>query len=74
MNPTSYEGNAKKDAVFLSPHKLVGGVSTPGILLLKKRLLKRGASSATPGGGTVFYVTEKDHIYAKYILFTKFNI
>ncbi|GJN13602.1 hypothetical protein PR202_gb00323 [Eleusine coracana subsp. coracana] len=45
------------DAVFLSPHKFVGGPGTPGILLMNKGLYK--LSSQPPslcGGGTVAYV------------------
>ncbi|KAK3136302.1 hypothetical protein QOZ80_5BG0431250 [Eleusine coracana subsp. coracana] len=55
------------DAVFLSPHKFVGGPGTPGILLMNKGLYK--LSSQPPslcGGGTVAYVngfSEKDTIY-----------
>ncbi|GJM87800.1 hypothetical protein PR202_ga03793 [Eleusine coracana subsp. coracana] len=55
------------DAVFLSPHKFVGGPGTPGILLMNKGLYK--LSSQPPslcGGGTVAYVngfSEEDTIY-----------
>jgi selenocysteine lyase/cysteine desulfurase len=60
---------AYKDAVFLSPHKFVGGVGTPGVLAFKKDILQStvafgaGAPPALPGGGTVFFVTEQDHRY-----------
>jgi len=49
-----------KDAVFVSPHKLPGGVGAPG-LLLAKRALFRNAVPTEPGGGTVFFVTDQDH-------------
>jgi selenocysteine lyase/cysteine desulfurase len=39
-------------------------VGTPGILIAKKSLFQ-GRPSSTPGGGTVFFVTEKDHRYVK---------
>lgn len=59
MNPTG-EGVdaalARKDAVFLSPHKFVGGPGTPG-LLIAKRALFDNAVPAVPGGGTVSYVS-----------------
>ncbi|MFT4749388.1 MAG: selenocysteine lyase/cysteine desulfurase [Pseudohongiellaceae bacterium] len=58
MNPEDASGT--KDAVFLSPHKLVGGPGTPGILIVKKQLLKNKVP-AMPGGGTVLYVTPEDH-------------
>ena len=60
---------AYKDAVFISPHKFVGGVGTPGVLAFKKEILDNsvafgsGAPPALPGGGTVFFVTEHDHRY-----------
>jgi selenocysteine lyase/cysteine desulfurase/tRNA(Ile)-lysidine synthase TilS/MesJ len=54
--------SAHKDAVFFSPHKLAGGVNTPGVLVVKKRLLANKVPTA-PGGGTVFYVTCDGHRY-----------
>lgn len=51
-----------KDAVFFSGHKFVGGPGSPGVLVVKKRLLAN-AVPTVPGGGTVFFVTEKDHRY-----------
>ncbi len=51
-----------KDAVFLSPHKLVGGPGTPGVLIVKKKLMTN-AVPAMPGGGTVLYVTPQDHTF-----------
>jgi len=47
---------ARKDAVFLSPHKFIGGPGTPG-LLIAKRALFDNAVPAVPGGGTVSYVS-----------------
>jgi selenocysteine lyase/cysteine desulfurase len=51
-----------KDAVFLSPHKFVGGPGTPGVLLAKRRLFTNRVP-ARPGGGTVEFVTESGHRY-----------
>jgi len=51
-----------KDAVFISPHKFVGGPGTPGILVIRKRLLENRVP-VVQGGGTVLYVTPEDHIY-----------
>ncbi|CAI0405329.1 unnamed protein product [Linum tenue] len=46
------------DAVFLSPHKFLGGPGTPGILLMNKILYQLGsAPPSTCGGGTVDYDT-----------------
>lgn len=72
MNPTGEGIDASlayKDGVFLSPHKFVGGVCTPGVLAFKRSLLERGvalgagAVPCLPGGGTVFYVSEWGHRY-----------
>lgn len=50
-----------KDAVFLSPHKMLGGVGTPGVLIIKKHLVSQTNSPGRSGGGTVFYVTNTHH-------------
>lgn len=45
------------DAIFLSPHKFVGGPGSPGILLMSKALYQlRSSPPSTCGGGTVSYV------------------
>ena len=51
------------DAAFLSAHKLPGGPACPGVLLLKRRLLSARHPPASPGGGTVFFVTARSHSY-----------
>lgn len=50
-----------KDAVFISPHKMLGGVGTPGILIIKKHLVSQVNAPSRSGGGTVFYVTNTHH-------------
>ena len=50
-----------KDAVFISPHKCLGGVGTPGILIVKKHLVSQSNAPSRSGGGTVFYVTHDHH-------------
>ncbi|SEA35242.1 aminotransferase class V-fold PLP-dependent enzyme [Microbulbifer marinus] len=55
-------GDSSKDAVFISPHKFIGGPGTPGILVVKQSLLNNSVP-AVPGGGTVLYVTPEDHRY-----------
>jgi selenocysteine lyase/cysteine desulfurase len=44
-----------KDAVFLSPHKFPGGPGTPGVLAVRRDLL-RNPVPTVPGGGTISYV------------------
>jgi len=65
MNPVE-NGRADpaiaKDALFISPHKFVGGPGTPGVLVVKRHLLKNRVPSV-PGGGTVSYVGPLGHTY-----------
>lgn len=56
-HPLSY-----KDAVFLSPHKFIGGPGTPGILLVRREHV-RNSVPETVGGGTVAYVNPEEHVY-----------
>jgi selenocysteine lyase/cysteine desulfurase len=60
MNPEA-EG-AWKDAVFLSPHKFVGGPGTPGVLVAKRALFANRVP-AVPGGGTITFVGPTSHSY-----------
>src|SRR5690349_4743974 len=53
---------AYKDAIFLSPHKFVGGPGTPGVLVVRRDLL-RNRVPTVPGGGTVDYVNPYAHHY-----------
>ena len=53
---------AYKDAVFLSPHKFPGGPGTPGVLVAKRHLFANRVP-ATPGGGTITYVTPDHQTY-----------
>jgi len=50
------------DAVFLSPHKFVGGPGTPGILVAKKSLFTNDIPTI-PGGGTVLFTSPTEQIY-----------
>ncbi len=53
---------AYKDAIFLSPHKFIGGPSTPGVLAVRRELLVNRVPDV-PGGGTVVYVNPDEHRY-----------
>jgi selenocysteine lyase/cysteine desulfurase len=53
---------AHKDAIFLSPHKFIGGPGTPGVLVVRRELL-RNRVPTVPGGGTVAYVNPTEHRY-----------
>jgi selenocysteine lyase/cysteine desulfurase len=50
------------DAVFVSPHKLIGGPGTPGVLAVRRELVTNRVPSV-PGGGTVQYVNPLEHVY-----------
>jgi selenocysteine lyase/cysteine desulfurase len=56
-DPLSY-----KDAIFLSPHKFIGGPGTPGVLVARRELLGNRVPDV-PGGGTVVYVNPEEHRY-----------
>jgi selenocysteine lyase/cysteine desulfurase len=65
MNPSPDRPDghlAYKDAVFVSPHKFVGGPGTPGVLVAKRSLF-RNRVPAVPGGGTVRFVSPTRHSY-----------
>lgn len=66
MAPRDADGrpdpSARKDAIFLSPHKFIGGPGTPGVLVVDRRML-RNTVPAVVGGGTVAYVNPSEHVY-----------
>eukprot|EP00962_Isochrysis_galbana_P015278 scaffold4388_cov94-Isochrysis_galbana.AAC.1 len=72
MNPPARHGRAAasiaKDAAFFSMHKLAGGPQAPGVLVFKADAIlgpksQRRTRTIAPGGGTVFYVSESEHVY-----------
>jgi selenocysteine lyase/cysteine desulfurase len=60
--PSTPSADDHKDAVFLSPHKFPGGPQTPGVLVVRRELV-RNAVPTTPGGGTVEFVDKAGHSY-----------
>jgi len=67
MNPRPAAGPSgdpaeRKDAIFLSPHKFIGGPGTPGVLVVSRRLLTNEVPDVV-GGGSVSYVNTEDHRY-----------
>jgi hypothetical protein len=61
MNPDD-DPLAYKDAVVFSPHKMIGGPGTPGVLVARKELFTNRVP-AIPGGGTVMFVNPNEHRY-----------
>ncbi|MEO6713619.1 MAG: aminotransferase class V-fold PLP-dependent enzyme [Mycobacteriales bacterium] len=64
MNPSNaqYRGLDYLDAVFVSPHKFIGGPGTPGVLAARRGLFTNRVP-VVPGGGTVLYVNPSEHRY-----------
>ena len=63
MNPGCAEHPlAYKDAIFLSPHKFIGGPGTPGCWCVRRELLTNRVPDVV-GGGTVAYVNPTEHVY-----------
>ena len=62
MGPQEGVEGSHKDAIFLSPHKFIGGPGTPGVLVAKRHLFRNRVPSE-PGGGTVSYVNADEHRY-----------
>ena len=62
MRPLDGRPLSYKDAVFISPHKFIGGPSTPGVLAARRELFANRVPDV-PGGGTVAYVNDDDHRY-----------
>ncbi|MSQ97896.1 MAG: aminotransferase class V-fold PLP-dependent enzyme [Xanthomonadales bacterium] len=66
MNPPAnqYPGDASLDAIFISPHKFLGGPGSSGILVFNKRLYHEELPPSVSAGGTVDYVgpTSQDFI------------
>ena len=56
------DGGSYYDAVFISPHKLIGGPGTPGLLVARRELFANRVPDV-PGGGTVAYVNPAEHDY-----------
>jgi selenocysteine lyase/cysteine desulfurase len=58
MNPPqgAYPGDASLDAVFISPHKFLGGPGASGVLVFNKRIYHPELPPSVSAGGTVDYV------------------
>ena len=62
--PGKYEGDASLDAVFISPHKFLGGPGASGVLVFNRRIYQKDLPPSVSAGGTVDYVgpTSQDFI------------
>jgi selenocysteine lyase/cysteine desulfurase len=62
MRASAPDRRDHKDAIFLSPHKFLGGPQTPGVLVVRRELVTNPVPTA-PGGGTVAFVDPLGHRY-----------
>lgn len=53
------------DAIYLSPHKFIGGPGSSGILILNTKLYDHNLAPTVAGGGTVDYVSGFDYVFTK---------
>ncbi|MBM3293642.1 MAG: aminotransferase class V-fold PLP-dependent enzyme [Candidatus Aminicenantes bacterium] len=53
--------DASLDAVFISPHKFIGGPGSSGILVFNERVYRADLAPSVSGGGTVAYVGRRGH-------------
>jgi selenocysteine lyase/cysteine desulfurase len=60
--PDVHDPQCYKDAIFLSPHKFIGGPGTPGVLVVRRELLGNRVP-VVPGGGSVLFVDPDTHRY-----------
>lgn len=58
MNPQDhdFDGDPSLDAIFISPHKFLGGPGSSGILVFNSKLYHRELPPCVSAGGTVDYV------------------
>jgi selenocysteine lyase/cysteine desulfurase len=69
MNPRvhGFEGDPSLDAIFVSPHKFLGGPGSSGILVFNEHLYQRELPPSVSAGGTVDYVGPRDQDFIKHI-------
>ena len=61
MNPPADgNGDPSLDAIFVSPHKFLGGPGSSGILVFNKRIYPESLPPTVAAGGTVDYVSQVD--------------
>jgi len=64
MNPEPCDGDDPSiDAVFVSPHKFLGGPGSSGVLVFNERIYHRELPPSVSAGGTVDYVGPTKHDY-----------
>ncbi len=69
MNPPAdaWAGDASLDAIFISPHKFLGGPGSSGVLVFNERLYHRDLPPTVSAGGTVDYVGRETQDFITHI-------
>ncbi len=69
MNPPARQADEDPsiDAIFISPHKFIGGPGASGVLIFKQQLYHRELAPTVAGGGTVDYVSRNEHDFIENI-------
>jgi selenocysteine lyase/cysteine desulfurase len=68
MNPEPVgDSDASIDAIFISPHKFLGGPGSSGVLVFNERIYHRELPPSVSAGGTVDYVGPVDQDYIGHI-------
>lgn len=66
MNPAATgDGDSSIDAIFISPHKFLGGPGASGVLVFNQRIYDRELPPTVSAGGTVDYVSMTDQDFIK---------
>ena len=65
--PASADEDPSIDAVFISPHKFLGGPGSSGVLVFNQRIYNRELPPSISAGGTVDYVGMKDQDFIRHI-------
>ena len=69
MNPEPLEpgDDPAIDAIFVSPHKFLGGPGSSGVLVFNERIYNRELPPSVSAGGTVDYVGPDDQDFIRHI-------
>ena len=64
------DGSSSMDAAFFSPHKFIGGPGSSGLLIARNELFHKAfdietSKASTPGGGTIDFVSMRNHRYSR---------
>ena len=65
--PRSAGDDPSMDAIFVSPHKFLGGPGSSGILVFNERLYRKDLPPSVSAGGTVDYVGPEDQDFIENI-------